>query len=147
MEPLPRIHPNNCPIRERTASGQSVGRCDFHAPGDVCPRHGLVDIPLTRYRETGHLTDEREWTLRWTRIGAKCWTAVLGGLGERPAPDFRIMRRGGWFYLERRVVTEASGPVGLWMPIMGPRKGRKRFGSREDAVEHAGNVATPLRTA
>ena len=55
------ISPNSCPIRERTADGVSVGRCYFHCPGDTCPRHGDVSAALTTYRETGKLTDERDF--------------------------------------------------------------------------------------
>ena len=50
--------PNNCPIRERTADGISVGRCYFYCPDDVCPRHGNVHDELEHYRDTGRLTDE-----------------------------------------------------------------------------------------
>ena len=53
------ILPNNCPIREFTGDGVSVGRCMFYCPDDVCPRHGNVAEPLALYRSTGKLTDER----------------------------------------------------------------------------------------
>jgi hypothetical protein len=52
---------NSCPIRERTGDGVSVGRCFFHCPEGVCPRHGDVSAPLKLYRETGKLTDERDF--------------------------------------------------------------------------------------
>jgi hypothetical protein len=52
--------PNACPIRERTGDGRPVGRCWYHCPGDVCPRHGDVSGPLTEYRATGRLTDEND---------------------------------------------------------------------------------------
>ena len=48
----------NCPINERTADGVLVGRCWFHCPGDICPRHGDVSAELKLYRETGRLTKE-----------------------------------------------------------------------------------------
>lgn len=52
------FHEKNCPIRERTADGRSVGRCWFHT-GDngVCPRHGDVKYALERLPK---LTDENE---------------------------------------------------------------------------------------
>ncbi len=53
-------HLHNCPIRERTADGRSVGRCWFYCPDDVCPRHGDVSEALAVYRETGDLTDEND---------------------------------------------------------------------------------------
>lgn len=37
-----------CPIREHTADGFYVGRCDFATYGGVCPRHGLVCDYTTR---------------------------------------------------------------------------------------------------
>jgi hypothetical protein len=37
---------SNCPIREHTADGAYVGRCDFALYDDICPRHGFVsDYP------------------------------------------------------------------------------------------------------
>jgi hypothetical protein len=51
------VGPNNCPIRERTADGRVVGRCWFHCPDGVCPRHGDVRYALERLPM---LTDERE---------------------------------------------------------------------------------------
>lgn len=50
----------NCPIREFTADGVSVGRCWFYCPDGVCERHGDVTIELKFYNETGKLTDERK---------------------------------------------------------------------------------------
>jgi hypothetical protein len=44
----PRGHTftGNCPIREHTADGHYVGRCDFAHYDNVCPRHGLItDYP------------------------------------------------------------------------------------------------------
>ena len=52
---------SNCPILERTADGDRAGRCWYHCPGDVCPRHGDVAKALARFREDGSLTDE--WLL------------------------------------------------------------------------------------
>jgi hypothetical protein len=54
-------NPNSCPIRERTGDGIPVGRCYYHCPGDVCLRHGDVSGPLNTYRETGKLTDEKNF--------------------------------------------------------------------------------------
>lgn len=36
--------PRNCPVRETTADGDSVGRCWFWLgdDGNTCPRHGDV---------------------------------------------------------------------------------------------------------
>lgn len=48
---------NNCPIRERTGDGVAVGRCWFHCPNGVCPRHGDVTKYLFRLPK---LTDENE---------------------------------------------------------------------------------------
>jgi hypothetical protein len=59
----PFIGQNNCPILERTADGHRVGRCWYHCPDNVCPRHGDVKAPLERYRKTGELTDE-QWLSR-----------------------------------------------------------------------------------
>mgnify|MGYP000982489153 CR=1 FL=1 len=51
----------NCPIRERTGDGRSVGRC-WHYVGDElrCPRHGNVESAVRKYEETGQLTDEND---------------------------------------------------------------------------------------
>ena len=43
-----------CPIMERTGDGIAVGRCWFHCPNGVCPRHGDIAKYL------GKLTDENE---------------------------------------------------------------------------------------
>ncbi len=47
----------NCPINERTGDGVRVGRCWFHCPGGICPRHGDVNRYLERLPK---LTDENE---------------------------------------------------------------------------------------
>ena len=52
------IAPNNCAVRERTGDGVSVGRCWFHAPDDVCPRHGDVSEVQSVFRETGSLGED-----------------------------------------------------------------------------------------
>lgn len=50
---------NNCPIRERTADGISVGRCLFYiGPNWICPRHGDVAAARLAYMETGKLQEE-----------------------------------------------------------------------------------------
>jgi len=51
--------PNNCPIRERTADGVSVGRCCFWL-GDnkTCPRHGDVSKQVKEFKKTGSLQEE-----------------------------------------------------------------------------------------
>ena len=57
------IGKNNCPIREITADGESVGRCWFYTGhNEMCPRHGDVSLALAIFRETGKLTreDQRE---------------------------------------------------------------------------------------
>lgn len=49
----------NCPVNERTADGDLVGRCWFHLPdGRTCPRHGDVGDAVEFYRTTGRLTPE-----------------------------------------------------------------------------------------
>lgn len=54
-----RLSVTNCAIRERTASGTSVGRCWHWLPdGKTCPRHGDVSAVQDKYRLTGELTDE-----------------------------------------------------------------------------------------
>lgn len=53
--------PDNCAIRERTATGQSVGRCWHWLPdGKTCPRHGDVSAVQEHYRKTGELGEARE---------------------------------------------------------------------------------------
>jgi hypothetical protein len=52
--------PNNCPIREHTADGVSVGRCWHYCPDGKCPRHGDVSSALLHYRSTGKLTNDTE---------------------------------------------------------------------------------------
>ena len=55
------IFTGNCPIRERTADGISVGRCWYHLPDKkTCPRHGDVSAAVEHYKETGELTDEQD---------------------------------------------------------------------------------------
>jgi hypothetical protein len=40
-----RQNPNNCPVRERTADGVSVGPCCFFLQDGVqCPRHGVIRV-------------------------------------------------------------------------------------------------------
>ena len=52
-------NPNNCPIRERTADGRSVGRCWFYLPdGKTCPRHGDVSDAVEKYKRTEQLSEE-----------------------------------------------------------------------------------------
>ena len=49
----------NCPIRERTGDGISVGRCWFYLPdGKTCPRHGDVSVAVERYKLTGELSED-----------------------------------------------------------------------------------------
>lgn len=52
------IAPNNCPIREHTADGVSVGRCWHFCERGRCPRHGDVKEVLAHYRATGKLTND-----------------------------------------------------------------------------------------
>ena len=62
---MSRPFENNCPIRERTADGQSVGRCWYRLSGEngmICERHGDVSKAVQTYIATGKLTDERELT-------------------------------------------------------------------------------------
>lgn len=47
----------NCPIKERTGDGTLVGRCWFHCPDGICPRHGNVQMYIDRLPR---LTDENE---------------------------------------------------------------------------------------
>ena len=49
---------NNCPIREYTADGVSVGRCWAPLTDGHCPRHGDVRMAQAFYRVTGRLTDD-----------------------------------------------------------------------------------------
>jgi Pyruvate/2-oxoacid:ferredoxin oxidoreductase delta subunit len=57
---LPPFMPDNCPVREHTADGRSVGRCWFYCPDGTCPRHGDVREAMQLYRETGKLTNDTE---------------------------------------------------------------------------------------
>ena len=55
----------NCPINEQTGDGTTVGRCWFHLEnGNVCSRHGLVDVEIKKFEETGKLTIESEMRAR-----------------------------------------------------------------------------------
>jgi hypothetical protein len=53
-----------CAVRERTADGESVGRCWFHIKSGVCPRHGDVSKVQAEYARSGCLTDERDLNLK-----------------------------------------------------------------------------------
>ena len=53
---------NNCPIRQRTGDGQSVGRCWYYCPCGICPLHGDVREYLKHLPE---LTDERDLPPDW----------------------------------------------------------------------------------
>ena len=56
---MPRAFHMNCAVLERTADGDSVGRCWFYLGEDfICPRHGNVRLIQERYEETGKCTDE-----------------------------------------------------------------------------------------
>lgn len=59
----PASHPtNNCPIRQHTADGVSVGRCwHFLGRGDtkICRIHGDVTEAVKTYANTGRLTNDR----------------------------------------------------------------------------------------
>ncbi len=59
----------NCPINECTGDGRYVGRCWFHCPDEICPRHGNVSVALAFYRETGKLTKEDPTWLRQSTEG------------------------------------------------------------------------------
>ena len=49
------VFTGTCPIREHTADGAYVGRCEFACCGGVCPRHGLLsDYPNNDDREVAH---------------------------------------------------------------------------------------------
>ena len=48
----------NCPIREQTADGYVVGKCDFHLDGHTCPRHGDVREEVERFNRDGLCTLE-----------------------------------------------------------------------------------------
>lgn len=49
-----------CAVRERTADGDSVGRCWFNVVAGRCPRHGDVTSVQATYATTGRLTDEMD---------------------------------------------------------------------------------------
>lgn len=55
------MHSHNCPIIERTADGDLVGRCWYYLPdGKTCQRHGNVEKEVTVYKKHGRLTPEKE---------------------------------------------------------------------------------------
>lgn len=55
----PRTDIRNCPILERTADGDVVGRCWFYIGGlQKCPRHGDVSAACAHFARTGKLTPE-----------------------------------------------------------------------------------------
>ena len=37
-----KLHPNNCPLIEKTADGVEVGTCCFFMVDNKCPRHGDI---------------------------------------------------------------------------------------------------------
>lgn len=39
---MEKLHPNNCPVIEKTADGVRVGVCWFALKDGICPRHGRV---------------------------------------------------------------------------------------------------------
>lgn len=52
MEPKFKF-PRNCPVIERTADGQWVGRCwHYLDDGKTCPRHGDVSEAVERLKKT-----------------------------------------------------------------------------------------------
>lgn len=55
---MERAFPESCPINERTADGDLVGRCWYHLDKQRCPRHGDVSDALEHYIRTGELTAE-----------------------------------------------------------------------------------------
>ncbi len=52
------IFPGNCPIRERTGDGISVGRCWHALAGGHCIRHGDVSAQVEEYVRTGRLQEK-----------------------------------------------------------------------------------------
>ena len=56
---------DNCPIRERTADGVSVGRC-MHYLGEkrMCPIHGDVSVQREHFIMTGELSEDPRNTKR-----------------------------------------------------------------------------------
>ena len=37
-----KLHPNNCPLIEKTADDVEVGTCCFYMKDNTCPRHGNI---------------------------------------------------------------------------------------------------------
>ena len=55
----------NCPIKEQTGDGTSVGKCCFYLPdGKTCPRHGDVGVEVKKFEAHGTLTLENVWRKR-----------------------------------------------------------------------------------
>lgn len=91
-----RAFTNNCPVRERTADGVSVGRCWCWCVDNRCPRHGDVTVALQRYRETGKLTDDHV-----AKAGASCEHDQV-----QPGPDLPRLY-GSW-------ASEVCSRCGAW---------------------------------
>ena len=53
----------NCAVLERCGSGRVVGRCwmPLREGSDFCHRHGDVSSIMRCYRDTGQLTDEKDF--------------------------------------------------------------------------------------
>jgi hypothetical protein len=58
VERKPVLFKHNCPVRERTADGHSVGRCWLWLEKDVCSRHGDVSKAVVHYVSTGELSED-----------------------------------------------------------------------------------------
>jgi len=58
-----------CPVREHTADGAYVGRCDFAVYGGYCPRHGL----LSDYLKEDGSGDDRDFP----QYGLRTWPEDL----------------------------------------------------------------------
>ena len=41
-ESFGKLHPDNCPVIEKTADGKEVGTCTFYLKDGICPRHGEI---------------------------------------------------------------------------------------------------------
>lgn len=55
------VSAKNCPINERAGDGIYVGRCWMYlSDGKTCPWHGDVSDAVKHYKQTGHLTRERD---------------------------------------------------------------------------------------
>ena len=49
---------SNCPVRERTGDGVSVGRCWRFMPDQkTCPTHGDVSAQVAEYKRTGKMQE------------------------------------------------------------------------------------------